>query len=41
MSQYQSLDADVLRTFVAIAEQGGLPVPVRWSTAPNRPSACR
>lgn len=23
MSQYQSLDADVLRTFVAIAEQGG------------------
>ena len=23
MSQYQNLDSDVLRTFVAIAEQGG------------------
>jgi len=41
LAAYPSIDTDVLRTFVAIADQAVLPVPVSRSTAPNRRSACR
>ncbi len=36
MSSYPSIDTDVLRTFVAIADQGGSPALANWSTALNR-----
>jgi hypothetical protein len=36
MSAYPSIDTEVLRTFVAIADQGGFTRAGGWSTAPSR-----